>query len=73
VHVIDENNKPFLDNDGLPKYQQEYGKYTCYMITHRKQWKKHLLEIQAGTIIRLQDAKKKQHKKQKQQRKKQKK
>jgi len=59
VPVIDDNNKPILDSGGLPKYQREYGEYTCYMIAHQKQWKNHLLEIQTGTIIRLQDATKK--------------
>ena len=48
--VLDASGKVERESNGNPKYEREYGIYSCYHLAHRKAWKRHILETRADLI-----------------------
>ena len=59
VPIFDEAGNPQGNKKGRPQYQTEYAENTCYLVAHRKFWKKHLFAAQAEGINKIKKAEKK--------------
>ena len=57
--LLFKDGRPAKDKHGPPMYKREYAENSCYLVAHRKVWKKNLLEHQAEVISKIKKANKK--------------